>query len=321
MATKVTDEEFVQIWMQSKSPLVVSQTTGITVRAVYRRRNSLVAKGYDLPTVLVPHSSRTFIQHDTAPQVHFEKNRNIDLKDGTVIIFSDPHFYPDSNTIAQKAILTLIKELKPKVVLCGGDALDGTQISRHDPTRGWHQPPTIREQLECLTQSMTEIKKAAKGAITYMTLGNHDARLSRYLAVNAPHSENLPGTRLEDYIPSWALSWTVTINQNKYNKGLVLRHRNLGGMLHLQAQKAGCHYAHGHLHKLGCMITPQYGRFLYSIDCGSFADPQSDAFDYMEGAPQHVQGFVVLTYKNGELLMPEFCYILDGVAFFRGKVV
>ena len=149
-----------------------------------------------------------------------------------------------------------------------------------------------------------------------MALGNHDARLSRYLAMNTPYMENLPGTKLEDYIPSWPLSWTITIN-----KELVLRHRNLGGMLHLQAQKAGCHYAHGHLHKLGCVVTPQYGRFLYSIDCGSFADPQSDAFDYMEGSPPHVQGFAVLTYNNGQLLWPEFCYIINGKAFFRGQVV
>lgn len=316
MPLKISEEEFITAWMASQSPVAVSQKLGIDIRSVYRRRNALVKKGYDLPTYILPNQMRKFIQHDTAPQVHFEKTRNIELKDGTVIIFSDPHFYPDSNTIAQAAILTLIKDLKPKVVLCGGDALDGTQISRHDPTRGWHSPPSIREQLECMMLSMTEIKKAAKGAITYMTLGNHDARLSRYLAVNAPYSENLPGTRLEDYIPSWALSWTVTIN-----KQLVMRHRNLGGMLHLQAQKAGCHYAHGHLHKLGFSITPQYGRHLYSIDCGSFADPQSDAFDYMEGAPPHIQGFVVLTYKNGNLLMPEFCYIINGVAFFRGSIV
>jgi hypothetical protein len=163
---------------------------------------------------------------------------------------------------------------------------------------------------------MMAIKKAAKGAITYMTLGNHDARLSRYLAVNAPHMEGLPGTRLEDYIPSWPLSWTLEINGNT-----IVRHRHLGGMLHMQAQKAGCHYVHGHLHKLGCMAMPQYHDFKFSIDCGSLSDPSSDAFDYTEDGVPHVQGFAILTYKDGKLLWPEFCYVMGGKAFFRGALV
>ena len=313
---KLSEDEFVALWKAHRSPQLMAEATGMGVRGVYRRRAALVAKGHNLDTIAKDGVTKTFYTPDTAAAMHFERRRKLEVKNGHVIIFSDPHFYPDSNTIAQSAILTLIKDLKPKAVLCGGDALDGTQISRHDPTRGWHQPPSLREQLECLTQSMTDIRKAAKGATTMMTLGNHDARLSRYMAVNAPHTENLPGTRLEDYIPSWPLSWTVEINGNT-----ILRHRNLGGMLHLQAQKAGCHFAHGHLHKLGCMATPQYHGFHFSVDCGSFSDPSSDAFDYTEDGPPHVQGFAVLTYRNGKLLWPEFCYVIDDKAYFRGQEV
>jgi hypothetical protein len=316
MTTKLTDAEFVELWKKHPSPQVMAEVSGLSIRSVYSRRAALVERGYDLGTISTSAHTKTFYQHDTAAAVHFEKRRHVEVKNGHVIIFSDPHFYPDGNTVAQSAILELIKQLKPRAVLCGGDALDGTQISRHDPTRGWHQPPSLREQLECMTESMTAIRKAAKGAVTMMALGNHDARLSRYMAVNAPHTENLPGTRLEDYIPSWPLSWTIELNGNT-----ILRHRNLGGMLHLQAQKAGCHFAHGHLHKLGCMATPQYHGFHFSIDCGSFSDPSSDAFDYTEDGPPHVQGFAVLTYKDGKLLWPEFCYVIDGKAYFRGVVV
>lgn len=315
MVVKVTDKEFVDAWAKLKSPSKVSQALGITVRQVYSRRGRLAEQGVVLPTTPADNQTPRFGE-DAAAKMHFERRRDVQIKDGHVIVFSDPHFYPDANLIAQDALLAVIRELKPKAVLCGGDALDGTQISRYDPTRGWHQPPSLAEQLLCLVERMTQIKRAAKGAITMMTLGNHDARLARYLAVKAPAVEKLPGTSLEDYIPSWPLSWTVRINGNT-----VLRHRNQAGMLHLQAQKAGCHYVHGHLHRLNVHAQAQYDRFLFSVDCGSFADPNSDAFDYAEDGPPHVQGFAVLTYKNGELLWPELCYVQDGVAYFRGQIL
>ncbi|CAB4164324.1 Calcineurin-like phosphoesterase domain, ApaH type [uncultured Caudovirales phage] len=315
MKAKVTDEQFIEVWNKHHSPSKVAHELGISVSNIHARRSRLVAKGHKLIT-FDPLQRKTPFSPDDAPAVHFEKRRQLEVKNGHVIIFSDPHFYPDHNTVAQDALIKLIKELKPKAVLCGGDALDGTQIGRHDPTRGWHQPVSLEEQLACVCESMTAIKKAAKGAITYMTLGNHDARLSRYLAVNAPHMEGLPGTRLEDYIPSWPLSWTLEINGNT-----IVRHRHLGGMLHMQAQKAGCHYVHGHLHKLGCMAMPQYHDFKFSIDCGSLSDPSSDAFDYTEDGVPHVQGFAILTYKDGKLLWPEFCYVMGGKAFFRGALV
>ena len=59
----------------------------------------------------------------------------------------------------------------------------------------------------------------------------------------------------------------------------------------------------------------------YSVDCGSLADPDSDAFDYAEGNAPHAQGFAVLTYKGGKLLPPELVEIVNGEAVFRGEVV
>jgi UDP-2,3-diacylglucosamine pyrophosphatase LpxH len=316
MPLKVTEEDFIRVWHKTGSPQLTAQALGLTIRNVYSRRANLAEKGIFLPT----QDKRGLPSKwnvDAAAKQHFERSREIEVKNGHVVVFSDPHFYPDASRTAQEALLAVIRELKPKAVLCGGDALDGTQISRYDPTRGWHQPPSVAEQLDCMIGAMTEIRQAAgKGVITMMTLGNHDARLSRYLAVHAPHVEKLPFTSLEDFIPSWPLSWTVRINRNT-----VLRHRNQAGMLHLQAQKAGCHYIHGHLHRLNVHAQAQYERFLYSVDCGSFADPSSDAFDYAEDGPPHVQGFAVLTYKNGELLWPELCYIQGGKAYFRGQPV
>ncbi len=92
-------------------------------------------------------------------------------------------------------------------------------------------------------------------------------------------------------------------------------------MLHLQAVKAGAHYVHGHLHRLNVHSVATFSGFRYSVDTGSLADPDSEAFDYAEGAPAHCQGFAVLTFKGGKLLMPELCYVQDQVAYFRGQPI
>ena len=125
---------------------------------------------------------------------------------------------------------------------------------------------------------------------------------------------------LEDWVPAWPLSWTVEINAGGPGM-LVVRHRNQAGMLHLQAVKAACHYAHGHLHRINTHTVATYNGPRFSIDCGSISDPDSDGFDYAEGAAPHVQGFVVLTYKGGKLLPPELCVVQDQVAYFRGRAV
>ena len=90
-------------------------------------------------------------------------------------------------------------------------------------------------------------------------------------------------------------------------------------MLHLQAQKAGCHYVHGHLHRMNDNAQPTFGEVRYSVDAGSLADPDSEGFDYREGNIPHVCGFVVLTYQAGMLLKPEFCYLQRGEMWFRGN--
>lgn len=309
---EISDEDFIAAWRSLGSPQAVSNRTGMSIRAVYSRRNRLYSDGIPLQTVDPRGRESTY-----SPRIKFERSRKFEIKDGHVIVFSDPHFYPDHNSVGMSALLTLIKELKPKAVFCGGDALDATQLSRFDPTRGWHTPPSVREQVDCLESSMGAIKRAAgKGAITAMALGNHDSRFSRYLAVHAPEWEDMPGTRLEDFIPAWPLSWTININGNT-----IIRHRNQAGMLHLQGMKAGCHYVHGHLHRLNVHAAAQYGKYVYSVDCGSFADPNSDAFDYAEGGADHVQGFAVFTYRKHEMMWPELCYVSNGIAYFRGRPV
>lgn len=317
---KFTDAEFIKAWNgNGGSPAEIAKATGIPVRNVYARRNKLAAKGVILATV-----SNRGIDTPHSPPLQFERRRKFEVKDGTVVVFSDPHWVPDHSTVAQGALEAVIRKLKPVGVICGGDAVDGDTISRYDPTRGHHKRFTVREELDCVKEHFDSLDKVMDRACPYafraFTLGNHDVRLSRFVATRAPELADMPFTRLEDWFPRWPLSWTVEINPG--GPGMtVIRHRNQAGMLHLQGQKAGCHYIHGHLHKLNVHTLATFPGYRYSVDTGSLADPDSDGFDYGEGSPNHCQGFAVLTYKDGKLLMPELVYVQDDVAYFRGNAL
>jgi hypothetical protein len=315
--TKVSADEFVKAWATyGGRPTEIAKALGLDLRNVLSRRNRLERlHGISLPTTDAYNRATSH-----SPPAHFERRRRFEVHDGTVIVFSDPHWLPDHDQVGQQALEALVSRLKPKLIVCGGDALDGTQISRFDPTRGHHKQFGLREQLDCMVEHFNAIQKVAGKAQFAWTIGNHDLRLSRYVAVQAEHLLDMPFTRLEDWAPAWPLSWTVEVNAG--GPGMtVIRHRNQAGMLHLQAQKAGCHYVHGHLHRLNIHRMATFAGCRYSVDTGSLADPDSDAFDYAEGGPDHAQGFAVLTYKDGHLLPPELCEIVHGVAYFRGAAV
>lgn len=314
MVTKATEAEFIETWNRLGSPLAVGKALGIATNNIYARRARLAKKGIYLATVDARTANR---ETEWSPRLDFERRRQFDVEDGTVVLFSDPHWLPDHSPVAHQALLTIIRDLKPQLTICGGDAADGDTISRWDPTRGHHKRFTVREELECVRDNFAQLDALLKKSPRAWTLGNHDVRLSRYIAVKAPELLDMPMTRLEEWAPKWPLSWTVEINAGKPGM-TVVRHRNQAGMLHLQAQKAGCHYAHGHLHRINVHTMPTFAGFRYSVDAGSLADPSSEGFDYGEGSAPHCQGFVVLTYRGGELMPPEVCAVINGRAWFRG---
>lgn len=310
----IPDSVFIKTWQQFHSPQRVATALGVPIRRVYHQRVRIERRGTALQTISTGKSN---LNSPYSPPAHFERRRLFEVTDGTVVVFSDPHWVPDHSTVGQAALERVIGLVKPKLIVCGGDAVDGDTASRFDPTRGHHKRFTLREELDCVKEHLEAIQQVAGQAQLAWTLGNHDVRLSRFVATRAPELLDMPATRLEEWYPAWPLSWTVEINSG--TPGMtVIRHRNQAGMLHLQAQKAGCHYVHGHLHRINVHTAAGFNGFRYSVDAGSLADPDSNAFDYAEGNAPHCQGFVVLTFRGGFLMPPELVQIIDGVAWFRG---
>ena len=100
----LSDSDFIKAWHRAGgSPQTMHEQTGVRVRAIYARRKSIEQRhGIALATV-----ARDGLQNANSPYsppAHFERRRKFEITDGSVVVFSDPHFVPDHSTVAQDAL-------------------------------------------------------------------------------------------------------------------------------------------------------------------------------------------------------------------------
>jgi hypothetical protein len=304
-----TDEEFIELFKQLGSPQKISQHLGVTVRNVYDRRKRIEKRyGIDLLSFNAKQISMTNVVH--------QQKAYVELSDGIVAVFSDAHYWPGPATVAHKALLAVIQNLKPAVVIANGDVFDGARVSRHDALYR-QECPSPKEEVEACQDRMTEIEDASKNSKFIWTVGNHDVRLWRYIKVNAPEVSGMPFTDLFDYFPRWKQTYAVDINgttlvKHRWHNGIHATYNNA-----LRAM--GAHVVTGHLHRLQVTAVAGYGhqRF-YGVDTGTLADVDGPQFAYLEHNPvMWASGFAVLTFRNGVLLPPELVEVVNGEAFFR----
>ena len=90
-----TDAEFMELWRQHKSPAKVAKAMGTNLRNVYRRRDNLAEK-YNMN--LDTHKE---VKTWAPPAPKSE----LGIENGTVIVFSDAHFWPGIRTTAFQGLL------------------------------------------------------------------------------------------------------------------------------------------------------------------------------------------------------------------------
>jgi hypothetical protein len=305
-AARCTDAEFMELWRTHGGAVELAKALKTSDRAINQRRRAIEQRhNVKLPATKYP--ARAHYYKHLSPTEHSTR-RHLEVSDGVVIAFSDAHFWPGVRSTAFKALLMFIREMKPKAIVCNGDAFDGASISRY-PRIGWDSKPSVIEELKACKERLSEIEDAADGARLFWPLGNHDARFETRLAQNAPEYEGVQGFSLKDHFPAWAPCWSVWINQD-----VVVKHRFKSGIhaTHNNTIWAGKTIVTGHLHSLKVTPFDDYAGTRWGVDTGTLADPHGPQFvDYSEDNPKnHRSGFVVLTFSGGELLDPEMCRVI-----------
>ena len=310
-----TDKEFIEIWDKFKSAKKVSEELGVDIRNVHRRKKRIEErKGVSLETT----RQGPLLKTPDNPA-----RKMLGIENGTVIVFSDAHFWPGIHTTAFKGLIWAIKEFQPKAIIANGDVFDGASISRY-PRHGFDSTPSVIQELKACEIALGEIedtaKKARHNSQLIWTLGNHDARFENRLAANAPQYEFVKGFTLKDHFPTWHPCWSCWPAMD-----VAVKHRWKGGVhaTHNNTVNSGVSIVTGHLHSLKVTPFSDYNGNRFGVDTGTLAEPMGPQFEnYLEDSPTNWRsGFAILTFHEGRLMWPELVHKWgEGQIEFRGKV-
>jgi hypothetical protein len=311
MATaKCTEDEFVAVWNRYRSPALVANELGVDVRNVHTRRRAIEARrGIALDTKMV----LTF-PHDGI-------RVNAQIENGVVVVGSDAHYWPGIQSTAHRALVIVVRELKPKMYCLNGDGFDGAAAGRHGRIM-WESKPNVKQELEAVKERNGEIEEEIKDGALQWNWGNHDQRFSTKLSAMVPEFEGVPGFNLEGHFPRWKFGMSLMINDHT-----MVKHRWHNGVHATwnNVLKSGTSIVTGHLHALQARPFTDYRGTRYAIDTGTLACPTGPQFTYAEDNPaNHRSGFAVLTFHRGQLLPPELLEVIDedaGLVCFRGQVI
>jgi hypothetical protein len=313
---KTTDEEFIKIWNNNPSATEVSKILGISLTNIHKRRRAILKRH---GIVLMSPDPRSPTFNVTIPNngVRVE----VEITNGVIVVGSDSHYWPGIISTAHRAFVKIIKDLKPQMVIMNGDAFDGAKISRH-PVSGFEARPSVKQELEAVTDRLGEIEKVCGNAKLHWTWGNHDLRFNTRIAQLVPEYEGVTGFDLTHHFPRWKFSTSIMVNNHTQ-----IKHRLYNGIhaVYNAALKSGVSMVTGHLHSLKVTPWTDLTGTRYGVDTGSLADVWGDQFAYTEDSTRnHRSGFAVLTFYNGKLMPPELVEVIneeEGLVYFRGKVI
>jgi len=310
-----SDEEFIALFKEHRSPKILSTILGVAERNIIKRRDVLEKK-YDIALQSFDNRGR--------PKFTIPENRiecTYELKNGIVMVGSDCHYNPDYISTAHRAFVHFTKRLKPSMIVLNGDLFDFAQISAHNRI-GYQQHPTVQQELEEVQNRLGDIEKVRPaGCVLHRTIGNHDLRFDGKLSNMVPQYEGVKGLALADHLPGWSYSWSIRVNGNT-----MIKHRWHNGIhaVYNNILKGGMSVVTGHLHSLKVTPWTNYTGDMYGVDTGMMAAVKDEQFLYHENSSVNWRaGFAVLTYINGHLMPPELVQVInedEGLVFFRGEL-
>jgi hypothetical protein len=312
MKAACTESEFIEL-LKKNGAHKTARILGLHPDNVFKRRRRLEKK------------HNTILRNDDfrSPTRTVEEHparRQVEIKNGHVLIGSDSHYFPGIVSTAHRAFVKFCEDIKPDIVIKNGDEIDGAAISRHPPI-GWESKPTVQMEVEAASERLEEIFQASKNAKHIWPLGNHDGRYETRLATVAPEFAKMHGFHLKDHFPGWQPCWSVWLNDD-----VVVKHRYKGGVhaTHNNTVASGKTIVTGHLHSLKVTPYSDYNGTRWGVDCGTLAEPYGPQFiDYTEDSPVNWRsGFVMLTFHKGKLLDPETIRVWDeNHVCFRGQLI
>ena len=312
-AAAVPLDEFVALLFEEGSAYKLAQRLGVAQTNVIQRRKWIEAQlGVQLPKG----------RPEVWKERHDSQHIDIQIENGTMIVGSDLHAWPETYGTAMAAYVDFHRRLQPAWSILNGDGLDGASVSKHARI-GWDQAPKVNEEIEALRDFLEEIRRASPDTKRKRTRGNHDNRFDTYFSSKAAELEGVMGSTLAEHLPGWDEVMSLTVNGN-----CVIQHRYRSGIhaAYNNVRDYGCHVITGHRHRQEVKPwTNQLGTW-YGVDSGMLASATGPQFAYTEQRKptDWRSGFAVLTWVDHKLMPPELVQVTNeaaGEVYFRGQTL
>lgn len=233
------------------------------------------------------------------------------------ITFASDVHVPVEDKIVVKNWLNWCKDFDPDYVILGGDIIDCESVSSHG---GNPKPPTLVEEMAAGNKFLDAVQTVNKRAKIIYLEGNHEDRLKRYLANNAPTLDGITTLPKELHLKERGIEW--------HEYGAVVEIGKLGfthGTFH------GVHFAQKHLQHYGCSLVVGHTHRLQSFVQGIVNNELRGVFgmpgmldlskvSYRKGPAGWGLGFgaIYIDQETGEFsVYPVLCN--RGVVFWNGK--
>jgi hypothetical protein len=245
---------------------------------------------------------------------------HVPIEDGRIFVLSDAHYWRGTPSLAHRAAVYLARQLRPYAIINNGDSLDGSSISRYEPTSfvNLRNRLTVAEELETNVRHLRDFEQMDFVKWRIWNMGNHDARFETILSTKVPQFAGVKGFTLKEHFPGWLPAWSTWIGDE-----VVVKHRMKGGTYAANNNTlyAGRSIVTGHDHQLWCKALTDYNGTRWGMDAGTLQDVWAEPFlDYTEdNAVNWQSGFIILHFFGGRFAGPELVHAMpDGRVLFRG---
>ena len=206
-------------------------------------------------------------------------------------------------------------DLRPDVIVIGGDALDMAAIARFDKdSQHFNAPEAIQVAIDGLSSYLAGLRSDNPKAEIVMLTGNHEQRLIKYVLKNA---EKVYGLRRANSPEEWPvltvpyllrtdemdIKWVsgYPANEYRYNDDLTFVHgdktRSQGSSAELYSKEYDTNVVFHHVHRIESHTrTTKTGRFITAATFGTLASIRGDVPSYGSGVDD--RGEIVPRYEN-----------------------
>ncbi len=176
----------------------------------------------------------------------------------TRVAFPTDEHHPFADHRARNVALQIIQDFNPDIITAGSDALDFYKVSSFvkDPEQ-FNQ--SLQFEIDEWKKSQREWNDASPNASRYFIVGNHEARLRRYVNGKAPELASLASLQLPELLGFSELDLRMARNNEISVDGKLLvkhgsvvrKHSAYTARAELESEKYGINIFTGHTHRGG----------------------------------------------------------------------